>query len=222
VETFELSEDHRITVEQDAESASINPREDWDQATGFVKVPDRGDSRLTDVPAVHEPEIPVLDAYYRFHGRGAVYYTDVLYRRRQRAEELTVRWAKIFHGTVLDYDHEHGGFWFVAGAIANSPETQAEVIKSEQKVYADWASGEVYVATLERAVEWARVGVEEETMITWESVDSMGGIYANPDWVVGEDVAAYFALTYVRTDLSEEEIEAARKLVRRFVEAQDS
>lgn len=227
METFELSERARIRVEYDQDARSINPREDWDQATGFVHIDGLGDSRLVTPPAVHEPEIRISDAFthLRFR-RGVPRHTDVLWRQRQEAIEATVRWARIFHGTVLEWDDEYGGFWFVAGAIANSPETQAAVIESERKVYRDWATGEVYTVALEIAEKWVKVERGGEPVddpaerVDWSEESSMGGIYANAEWRLPEDVAAYYALTYAE-DLTDDELAAARKLACNFREGTD-
>jgi len=120
-EIIDITPTARLVIEQDYDAE--NPREAWDHITGFVGIPNRGDSRRGDVPPVHEPPLPVHDAYYRFFGSPSR-YTDIMWRQHDEAQQLVVRWARAFYGLHLEYDHEHGGFWFVDPKqfVANFPE----------------------------------------------------------------------------------------------------
>jgi hypothetical protein len=212
-EIIELTETARLLVEQDADAE--NPRKDWDMATGFVKIGDRGDSRLARVPAVHRFD-RLSEAYYRLLDTAGIYFTDVLFRAYVRAEAQTARWARIFYGLHVEYDHEHGGFWFVApeqikvnnehGGDWSSLEKQAEVIASEQKTYRQWAEGEVYTVVLERVATFEKVThhsdgtLEQVAGSEWEVVESIGGCYLDDDYTAQVVASEYFNLTTEETE----------------------
>lgn len=172
-EYIDITPTSRLSI--DEELSPTCPRGDWHMLTGFVKIPGAGDSRLQDVPAVYDPPIPIEDVHDHF---------DHTATGPVPTEDITARWARIFHGLHLDYDSEHGGYWFVAGAdfetattpvdgasralfydnwpdlVVGSPEhlaKQAEVIRQEQEVYRQWAEGEVYIVALQRATTLAPV-----------------------------------------------------------------
>lgn len=94
IETIELTETARLRIVSDLDPT--NPRKDWDMLTGFVKIDGRGDSRLIDVEPVHDEPIPIAEAQSRIE-----------------RESDVERWARIFHGLHIEYDSEHGGYWFV-------------------------------------------------------------------------------------------------------------
>lgn len=209
METFmSKAGNYRIRVEQDIDSPC--PRDDWDMMTGFVKVPRAGDSRLMDVPAVHAPGIPVMDAHERFGGP-----SDEYVRSRRDAEALVARWARIFHGMVVEYDSEHGGYWFVSPEHEDFPSredrpddwqaAQQRIIDGEREVYRQWAEGEVYGVILERAVVW-ETGTpgtgEHRTMATWEAVDSIWGNYLDDDYTVRSVVDDYFPVEVEEFDFA--------------------
>lgn len=181
-EIIELTDTARLLIKTD--DGPSCPRGDWHMLTGFVKIPGHGDSRRGDVPAVHDDPIGILKAYDHFDMYDWSPYTDVLYRRRERSYELVKRWAFAFHGMHVEYDREHGGFWFVAGADAKTAATpvddysralfydnwpeltlwsaehramQEKVIEQEQETYRQWAEGEVYGVILERSETWCRI-----------------------------------------------------------------
>lgn len=175
-EIIELTDTTRLRIEHDLDAEC--PRGDWHMLTGFVKIPGRGDSRLNDVPAVHDdPTSGIAWAHDQLVPGFGI-------RDDHRDETLVERWARAFYGLHIEYDAEHGGYWFVAGADAatyaapidtysralfrdnwpdlepGSPESiakQAEVIEQERETYRQWAEGEVYGVILERAVAYARV-----------------------------------------------------------------
>lgn len=192
-EIIQIDETARIRVEYD--ETPTCPRGDWHMLTGFVKIRGRGDSRKMDVPAVWDEPIPIADAQSRIE-----------------REDDVVRWARIFHGLHVEYDSEHGGYWFVAGADYSSYSTpepdpdlfranwpdlkpgsadhlakQAEVIESERATYQQWADGEVYGVIFERAVEWKTLD-GSAMMTTWEEVDSVWGCYLDDEYTA-EQVA---------------------------------
>lgn len=145
---------YRLLIEPDYDAQC--PRGDWSMVTGFAKMPNRGNWRLNDVPEVHESEIPVLDAYDRL------------------GEDLAVRWAKVFHGVVLEWDSEHGGYWFCdpdefranwPDLKSGTPEhlaSQGRVIEWERAAYRQWADGDVYGVVLEEILECAPIERDED------------------------------------------------------------
>lgn len=188
VETIQLTPTERIRVVVD--ETPTCPRGDWHMLTGFVKIAGHGDDRLDDVPAVHEPPIPILDAFSHFDDKAVWNPTAFEGRGGWRFPLLGLeakaveRWALIFHGLVVEYDSEHGGFWFVAGADAATAETevdsyarclfydnwpnlkvgtpehiekQREVIAQERETYRQWAEGEVHGVVYETSTTLAPV-----------------------------------------------------------------
>lgn len=178
---IQLTETARLRVEQD--DSPECPRREWHMVTGFVKIGMRGDSRLADVPAVYDDTLGISDAHYRFGdvGHGAA--------DRFTSEDLTVRWARAFHGVVAEYDSEHGGYWWVHepsywGEVENDiPLTfdeQGELIKSERQTYQQWADGEVYGVILERASAWVKTyenGGDSIEGVDWVESDSLWGCH---------------------------------------------
>lgn len=193
---IQLTDTARLSVEQDIDA--INPRKDWDMATGFVKVPGKGDSRLADVPAVHDDTARLLEAYDTFYyGGGVPRFTDLMYRKQERAIEFVIRYARVFHGLHVEYDHEHGGFWFVSpteiaintklGGGWDKLERQAEIIEGERETYRQWAEGEVCGVLLERAATWARLDDSGRPITLtereeWEVVESIWGCYLDDEY----------------------------------------
>jgi hypothetical protein len=110
-----IDENHRLRVEYD-ESPS-NPRTEWDQVTGFVTIEPR--SGYYNVPEVHEdPTGRIAVAHEHFDNAGyPAWDPNKGWQRRRNyypdAEEITVRWAKIFYDLTLEYDSEYQGYWFV-------------------------------------------------------------------------------------------------------------
>lgn len=170
-----IDENHRLGYGYD-ESAE-NPREDWDMMTGFVTIETRRPHYI-DVTAVHDdPTGRIAEAHEHFEG-AAWYYppesrsSAVRKRFYPAPEEITVRWARIFHNLHIEWDGEYRGYWFVdpdafAANWTPGPDgliqrwdypngvptpmeletveaVQKEVIKGERATYRAWAEGEVY------------------------------------------------------------------------------
>lgn len=194
---IEIGEQLRIRVEQD--DSAPNPRVDADGwATGFVKLDRRGDSRYADVPAVHDDEHHLREAYDTFSDDWTTDGTGYL-RRKHVAEDLVVRWAKIWLGLRVEYDAAHGGFWWVRMTEDWSTDWtgQGETIDAERKAYESWAEGAVYVVILERAVVWERKsGMLSEIgdrMITWEQEEALGGCYLTDTYTVWDVVDEHWS-----------------------------
>lgn len=207
-EIIQLTDTARLVVEYDQDAE--NPRADWDMLTGFVKIEGRGDSRLSDVPAVHDDPIAIRDAHERIH-RSVACSPTCPWGGRHRVhvdEEDVIRWARIFHDMHLEYDSEHGGYWFVdpdgfreGGWTDGDPlQQQADVIKAERESYRQWADGEVYGVVLERLETWAKLGpggtVGDGTQRDeWEQVDALWGCYLDDEYTAQAVADQNFNLT---------------------------
>ena len=214
IETIELTGTSRLRVVFDQDA--LDPRKDWDtMLTGFVKIDGRGDSRRGDVEPVHEAPIPIAEAHDRFYGDTAL--------SRWAAQLLTERWAWVFHGLHIEYDSEHGGYWFVdrdswaegwdAPADGFTLEHQAEIIEGERETYRQWAEGEVYGVILERQVtevtyraERTELGFEIDTTHQpvvadqWDEVEAIWGCYLDDDYTAHVVASEHFPLTQEEAD----------------------
>jgi hypothetical protein len=203
MDTIQIDDNTRLKVEYDEDAEC--PRGDWHMLTGFVSLPHRGDSCRMDVPAVYDDDYRLWEAWS----------TQSNWRTE---EEFVIRYARIFHNLVVEYDSAHGGFWFCAGIehtvhnldvshgmfaanwpelVVGSPEhfaKQAEVVAGERKVYEQWVCGEVYGITLERRAEavtkYTRADETywQEESVYWEPVESLWGIFL--DYTYTAEVAA--------------------------------
>ena len=200
--TIQINDTLRIRVEQDQDAS--NPRTDWDTwLTGFVKMPGVGDSRYIDVAPVYDfPGDRLVDAAERLEGS-----------HYQRGWSDSVqRWAHIFHGITVVYDHTHGGYWFVnpdllaenftaiattptttlyqyGDDVLTKPELERKVIEQEQKTYEQWAEGEVYGVILERAAPWEKTyvnGGDTVEGVDWVEVGSLWGCYLDDTYTAQE------------------------------------
>lgn len=118
VETIEVTDTSRILVEYEQDAQ--NPRKDWDMMTGFVKINGEGDSSIIDVEPVHEdPTGRIVEADERFDEAAFVRVESPAnrwgsaYRQRFDPHVAVARWARAFYGLLVEYDSEHGGYWFV-------------------------------------------------------------------------------------------------------------
>lgn len=106
---------------------------------------------------------------------------------RADAEDLFVRWAKIFHGATVIVDRPHDGAW---GLWYLMPDKAAETTWSPEKLinfeiqrYRDWAQGEVYAYVIEKSVTYVLKDGQDvsdiedldDELVTWETADSCGG-----------------------------------------------
>lgn len=211
-ETIDIIEGSRLRVEPD-DSPSC-PRGDY-MTTGFVKIQGRGEHGRLDVPAVHsDPTGRIAEAYDEFNNHGFTPHTDILYRRRNEAELLVVRWARAIHGMHIEYDAVHGGYWFADPVemtanwpelVPGSPEYMAkegEVIAQERETYRQWADGEVYGVILERSHELYRLDEEgvpfdEPSLTDWQSVEgdsSIWGCYLDDKYTAETVALEYLSL----------------------------
>jgi len=210
IETIEVTDTLRLRVVID--EGPENPR-GWSVLTGYVNIPNRGDSRIIDVLAVYPDEYRIEEAH------------DRVRRSNPRdgfisTAEVVERWARVFHGMFLEYDSEHGGFWFVEPKLfaENWPDLvlgtqehldkQQEVIHSEQVTYQRWADGEVYGVIAERRAEWVRIdngtvnlNDPRDTIVTWEHAASLWGCYLEDDYTA-QQVALDLDVEYTDEELA--------------------
>lgn len=115
-EYIEVDENHRLGWGYDEGSGSDSPRE-WSTPVGFITIKSR--SNYNDVTEVHpDPTGRILEAHEHFDEIGYPKWDpNVGYQRRRRffpePEEITERWARIFHGLTIEYDAEYQGYWFI-------------------------------------------------------------------------------------------------------------
>ena len=216
-EIIELTENSQLRVEQDSDVGC--PRLEMDVATGFVKIAGRGDSRLMDVPAVHYDDIPIELA----HSGLATFLNK--YGQRDNDEGRVERWARIFHDRVIEYDAEHGGYWFVPERLLKEAfprlgddredwlSTQRLIIENERATYKQWADGDVSGVILERKIiervetkHWDGEVTETERE-DWEHVDSLWGCYLDDDYTAERVALEHFDLT----DAERAAIESTKK-----------
>lgn len=185
IETIDITPTLRIRVEYS--DSPTCPRGDWHMLTGFVKIPGTGDRRIMDVPAVHDDPIEIERADYS------------IVRNAAGDTETVERWARIFHGLHVEYDSEHGGYWFVdphefadnwPDLKLGTPEhlaQQSEVIKGERETYRQWAEGEVYGVILERAKTMAPVQWNAADEV-WELINGLTDDDLATEWDEEESV----------------------------------
>lgn len=203
----------RLTVRRD---------DDADDPGGWgniVLVPlDRYPGRNGGAEAAGDDYLGLAGALARFregiteHHRGRAYPDS--------PTEAAIRWARTCHGTEVVYNDradalvylsaEHRRYyaessptrdgWLTeyhggtdAAAVTRGMRAHLE---GEVETWRRWADGEVYCVTLEHAVTWHRTelhdGDPDETMTTWEPVDSLSGCYLvtyGPDTYTAADVA---------------------------------
>jgi hypothetical protein len=192
-----VGDDYRISVFVDSDA--ICPRLDYEMVTGFIKIPRLGDSRLADVPAVWPDEFGIESA----HERIALYSSPRL--RYSGSEETVVLWARDVHDVAIQFDHAHGGYWFVSlkpfaegwpDLVAGTPERlakQTEVIDAERQIYEQWADNEVYGVVFQRRVDLYElddrgIATDREATVVWDDVEALWGCYLD-DTYTPMDVA---------------------------------
>jgi hypothetical protein len=180
-EIIQLTDTARLRVEVDDTSPEC-PRNDAHMLTGFVKINDLGDSRLMDVPAVHEPPIPIEEAHDRYDETAWKFELSGMDSRRENRvyrktfdpEVRVERWARAFHGLRIVFDAEHGGYWFVAGADEATRQTPINAA-SRALFYDNWP--ELVPGTPEHIDKQLEViAQEQETSRQWAEGEVYGVI----------------------------------------------
>lgn len=236
-ETIQLTDTARLLVEMD--ESPENPRADWFMATGFVNIDSLGDSRRADVPAVHEwPEL--ADAHERMDAGRYAYRPTIVAPdgkkggwivekiSRTPVDTRVRRWAQVYRGKHVEYDPEHGGYWFVDEAFlaenwpdgkypdgATKAEWEAKIIAGERSTYESWAEGEVYVVVLERRKKWVEVTpggviIGGSQMETWEQAEAIGGCYLDDEYTAQHVALEHWELSDEETAALESALPKAR------------
>lgn len=212
-EIIQLTETSRLLVETDTDVQC--PRGDDHMLTGFAKIDGRGDSRRTDVPAVHENAVrdQIVQAHEHFSAED--WMTRDYRAGAFPTEDAVVRWARIWCGLVVEYDREHGGYWFVAldgpdlfaenfpDLVPGSPEhlaMQAEVIEQEREIYRQWAEGEVYGVILERRYDYVRPDDTSIAIQQWEDQEALWGCYLTDEYTAQRVALENFELDDEETE----------------------
>jgi hypothetical protein len=140
-DTIETSDDGRYRVRLMPDPEPSNPRTEFDQLTHVITLPTH---QYIDVD---RDGGPLEDGWERIMG-----HPD--------AVEIFTRWARIFHGAVVEYHAPHDGaeaLWYLMpDGIAQVPDPVA-AIRGEIDEYMAWARGEVYGYVIEKAVTWQPV-----------------------------------------------------------------
>jgi hypothetical protein len=100
------------------------------------------------------------------------------------------RWARIFHGAVVEYHTPQEGansIWYLLPEQFSEVPDPAAAVRAEIQEYQNWVDGEVYGYVIEKSVDWVRKDNPEESRATWEEEESCWGY-------VGYDYAKESAL----------------------------
>lgn len=152
-EILETAGPYRVGLEADQDAR--NPRREFDHLCHVLTVPH---SHYIDVD---DDGGPLQEGWDRIKNR-----TD--------AVDVFTRWARIFHGAVVDYHTPERGpvsVWYLLPEQFSEVPDPLACIKAEIEEYQNWADGEVYGYIIEEAVDWVRKDNEDEEMSTWEQVD---------------------------------------------------
>ncbi|MFF4528153.1 hypothetical protein ACFY1P_02670 [Streptomyces sp. NPDC001407] len=165
----------RLVPDEDARS----PREDFDHLAHVVTI----DTHLGQYAPIDKDGGPFAEAWERVSWN------------RWKGIEIFTRWANIFHDAIVIESRPARGpvsLWYLlredAEDLGMLPEAYLDAERAE---YEAWADGDVYGYVVEEAVDWLRADADD-TMSTWEEVDSCWGHYGF-DWAVS---AARHALTF--------------------------
>lgn len=169
------TEDGKFRARLELDSYPVNPRKDYDHIAHVITPAGQCD--------VDEDGGPLQGAW------------DTV-AHRDDAIEVFTRYARIVHGVTVVEDRPVEGawsLWYVMPEqmkdISISPE---EVIALEIQEYRNWAEGEVYACVIEERVTWQRADAEDdESMETWEQIDSCGGLN-------GADYAKSYAMEQLK------------------------
>ncbi|MFJ9827728.1 hypothetical protein ACIRSU_25695 [Streptomyces sp. NPDC101160] len=108
---------------------------------------------------------------------------DRLKWNRRNGVDIFTRYVSIMHGgTVIESAPDCGprSLWYVTGeealAIDGGLLTEGYV-EAEMQEYEAWAEGDVWGFVVEKRVDWTRDDDPDESMQTWEEVDSCFGFY---------------------------------------------
>ena len=166
---IETTENGRYRVRLAIDEGTENPRRDYDHITHVITPTQQ---RYIDV----DPDGGPLQYGWDYYSVRAL---DCV---RKGAEDLFIRWAKIYYGAVVVEHRPVEGawsFWYMTPEqIAEIGNTPAEAIAAEIQEYQAWGEGDVYGLIVERAIHWKRADDpdSDDSMTTWEEVASCWGL----------------------------------------------
>lgn len=173
-DNIKVAEDLRVTVTYD--DGSPSPIEDAEIGTMFLA---DGQGVLVDMSTA---EVWVQEAFAHF-------YQTARYLRtyEQGAAEMLERYLNIFHGggTVVLGDPTHRGapysvHYAIHSDLAKDQTHYAQqILHGEANEYRQWASGEVYLFTLEKRRTYLPEDGEGDPLYKWEDVDGISGCYVD-------------------------------------------
>ncbi len=165
-----------------------------DHAQGLIE--EAGDFRVRVVCDESQSEFPdfvqsavisMNDRYQSFndtHGLGALVRRE--WSERLRDFDVIERWLKISHGVraVSTVDTRDATYLVLLTEDAQSYYgTPADLVQEcadgDATIFSQWAEGDIYGYIVEERATWRREGGDEETMETWEEVDSLWDIYGH-------------------------------------------
>lgn len=131
------------------------------------------------------------------------------------ATEALIRWARLAHGAAVVYSSRADALfylevdtraylataeaapWVLEHHGGDVDAAQRAQLDGEVRQWERWADGEVYCVTLEREQTWHADGDPDRApLVTWETVDSICGVYLEPYPAPGE--TAYTAADAAR------------------------
>lgn len=163
------TDDGRFRVRLVPDEAPENPRNDQDTCVHVITI----DTHHGKYHPVDEDGGP-LAAAWEFYG----------WNRWGGIDNFT-RYAAIYHNAIVLESNPHDGprsLWYMTGeeAIALDCGLLTEgYIEAEMEEYEAWASGDVWRFIVEQRVGWTRDDDPDESMDTWEHVDSRSGFYGS-------------------------------------------
>lgn len=169
-EVLATTQDGRFRVRLQPDPDPTNPRDDDNNLVHVITI----DTHLGHHLPVDKNGGPLAHAWTRFQGN------------RRKAVDLFTRYVTIMHDGIVLESAPAGGprsLWYVTGeeayAIDNGLLTEAYVA-AEMQEYEAWAGGDVWIYIVEERVGWTRDDDPDESMNTWEHVDSCGNLYSTP------------------------------------------
>lgn len=192
IKTIAVGDRFRVGLHADLDAE--NPRILSDPATGAFthgRSP-YASEQVIDVEPGRDDHLDVSYAYERADERANTAHPEL----------VVIRWARIFYQvTVID---DGRTLWWVdrewmrdihPDLEPGTPKyvaAELEVIAADQAEYKTWAEGDVYGITIERKVDWTRIGPgDPDRLTTWENVDALWGIYFDDDDTSDEAVLKY-------------------------------
>ncbi|MER8116301.1 hypothetical protein [Streptomyces sp. NPDC094031] len=164
---LDTTDDGRYRIRLVHDDHAPNPRHDRDTLVHVITI----DTHLGQYIPVDRDGGPLAEAWHR------------LCWNRWKGVDIFTRYVKIFHGgTVLESAPARGArsLWYMTGEemVALDAGLLSEgYIEAEMEEYEAWAEGDTWAWVIEERVGWTRDSDPDESMDTWETVDSCSGYY---------------------------------------------